>query len=100
MTTGAVVQARMTSARLPGKVLRPLAGVPMLARLLDRLAGASTLDGVVVATSDEASDDPIGMSVPSRPRLGPTFTSARAALRLRRSLSSRSRTMCASPPFT
>jgi len=55
----AIIQARLSSKRLPGKVLRPLAGRPMLAHLLDRLAQARALSSVVVATSDRADDDPI-----------------------------------------
>jgi spore coat polysaccharide biosynthesis protein SpsF len=55
--TGVVVQARMTSQRVPGKVLRPLGGRPLLGHLLDRLARTGL--PVVVATSDDASDDPI-----------------------------------------
>ena len=56
---GAVVQARMNSERLPGKVLMPLAGRPMLEWLLERLEHARTLDVVVVATSRAAADDPV-----------------------------------------
>lgn len=59
LRVGAVVQARMASERLPGKVLTPLAGRPMLAWLLERLEQAQTLDVVVVATSREADDDPV-----------------------------------------
>jgi spore coat polysaccharide biosynthesis protein SpsF len=59
MRVGAVVQARMTSRRLPGKVLAPLAGRPALVWLLERLERAEGLDGVVVATSDDATDDPV-----------------------------------------
>ncbi|HET7568269.1 MAG TPA: NTP transferase domain-containing protein [Gaiellaceae bacterium] len=55
MHVAAVVQARMSSQRLPGKVLAPLAGRPALAWLLERLAGFE----VVVATSGEPSDDPV-----------------------------------------
>lgn len=56
-----VVQARTGSTRLPGKVLEPLAGRPMLRFLLDRLAGLDprVVDRVVVATSDLARDDPV-----------------------------------------
>ena len=49
----------MSSARLPGKVLRPAQGRPMLAYLLDRLARGLPDAKVVVATSTDASDDPI-----------------------------------------
>ncbi|HWV86427.1 MAG TPA: NTP transferase domain-containing protein [Capillimicrobium sp.] len=55
----AVVQARTGSTRLPGKVLADLAGAPLLARLLERLRRATRVDGVVVATSDLAQDDPV-----------------------------------------
>ena len=59
VTTIAILQARMSSTRMPGKVLAPLAGEPMLVRQLERILRASTLDGVVVATSLDPSDDPI-----------------------------------------
>lgn len=52
-----IVQARMTSTRLPGKVLAPLAGAPMIIRQLERIQRAQTLDDIVVATSEDASDD-------------------------------------------
>lgn len=52
----AVVQARMGSSRLPGKVLADLGGRPVLALLLRRLRQAH-LDGIVVATSDLPGDD-------------------------------------------
>lgn len=54
-----IVQARMSSTRLPGKVLKPLAGRPMLERLVERLLEARLIDGIVIATSDQAEDDPI-----------------------------------------
>jgi spore coat polysaccharide biosynthesis protein SpsF len=59
MSVGVVVQARMTSRRLPGKVLAPLAGRPALVWLLERLERVEGLDGVVVATSDDGSDDAV-----------------------------------------
>jgi spore coat polysaccharide biosynthesis protein SpsF len=54
-----LVQARFSSARLPGKVLRPLAGRPMLGWVVDRLRAAQRVTRIVVATSIEASDDPV-----------------------------------------
>ena len=59
MTTLIIVQARMTSTRLPGKVLLPLAGEPMLARLIERLRRVRRANGIVVATTTNATDDPI-----------------------------------------
>jgi spore coat polysaccharide biosynthesis protein SpsF len=54
-----VVQARMSSSRLPFKVMVSLAGKPLLQRMIERVE-ASVLKGtVIVATSIEASDDPI-----------------------------------------
>lgn len=47
----------MSSSRLPGKVLAPVAGRPLLALLLERLALCEGLDAVVVATSGDPSDD-------------------------------------------
>jgi spore coat polysaccharide biosynthesis protein SpsF len=59
MTVGAVVQARMGSTRLPGKVLGELGGRAALSWLLERLGRASELNAVVVATSEQAADDPV-----------------------------------------
>ena len=53
----AVVQARMSSTRLPGKVLADISGMPMILRQLDRIARARSLDAIVVATSADPSDD-------------------------------------------
>lgn len=55
----AIVQARMTSSRLPGKVMRELHGAPMIARQLERIKRARMVSGVVVATSTDTSDDPL-----------------------------------------
>jgi spore coat polysaccharide biosynthesis protein SpsF len=57
MAVAAVVQARTGSTRLPGKVLRDVRGRPLLAYLLERLEHAVLIDDVVVATSDDSSDD-------------------------------------------
>ena len=57
MKTLGILQARMTSTRLPGKVLEPILGVPMIGRQLERLARCSSLDGLVVATSTDSSDE-------------------------------------------
>lgn len=59
MTTLIIVQARMTSTRLPGKVLLPLADEPMLTRLVERLRRVQRADGIVIATTSNATDDPI-----------------------------------------
>lgn len=57
--TVAIVQARMGSKRLPGKVLRPILEKTMLAHLLKRLSGAQKVEHIVVATSTGQADDPI-----------------------------------------
>jgi len=55
----AVIQARMNSARLPGKVLKPVAGEPLLWHILHRLKGCRLLEDVAVATSIDPTDDAI-----------------------------------------
>jgi spore coat polysaccharide biosynthesis protein SpsF len=54
---GVAVQARMSSTRLPAKVLLPVAGRPLLGYVLERVALAG--ETVVVATSDQPDDDPV-----------------------------------------
>ena len=61
--TVAILQARMTSSRLPGKVLLPVAGAPMLLRQLERMRRASSVDQIVVATSEDLSDDDLAFTV-------------------------------------
>jgi len=56
---GAIIQARTGSTRLPGKILEPIAGFPLLGWCVERLRLAKTVDQVVVATSDQAADDPV-----------------------------------------
>jgi spore coat polysaccharide biosynthesis protein SpsF len=55
----AIIQARTGSTRLPGKVLLPLGGQPLLARVVERVGRTRQVDEVVVATTTMASDDPI-----------------------------------------
>lgn len=57
--TVATIEARMTSSRLPGKVLMEAAGKPMLAHMIERLGRVPSLDGIVVATTLNAADDPV-----------------------------------------
>jgi spore coat polysaccharide biosynthesis protein SpsF len=54
-----ILQARASSRRLPGKVLKPLLGRPMLERQIERLGRARRLDRLTVATSTDTSDDAI-----------------------------------------
>jgi spore coat polysaccharide biosynthesis protein SpsF len=54
-----IIQARMSSRRLPNKVLLPLAGEPVLAHVVKRTRACPLIDEVWVATSTEASDNPI-----------------------------------------
>lgn len=54
-----VLQARVSSTRLPGKVLKPLLGEPMIIRQLERIKRCRMLEKIIVATSDSQSDDPL-----------------------------------------
>lgn len=58
-TVAAVIQARVGSTRLPGKVMYPLEGKPVLERITKRVSRADCIDDVVVATSTEPQDDVI-----------------------------------------
>lgn len=59
MKIAAIVQARMGSNRLPGKVLKPLGGVPMLWHTFQRLKRVSEIDEIILATSVLEQDDPL-----------------------------------------
>lgn len=59
MRTVAILQARTGSNRLPGKVLLPLLGKPMLLRQIERVSRSRLIDELVVATSVDRSDDTI-----------------------------------------
>jgi spore coat polysaccharide biosynthesis protein SpsF len=54
-----IIEARFASTRLPGKVLKPILGEPMLGRMIERVLRARTIDSVVVATSTSAADDAV-----------------------------------------
>lgn len=56
MNTVAIIQARMGSSRLPGKVMRDICGKPMLVHIVERVSAAHGVDRVVVATSDQPAD--------------------------------------------
>lgn len=59
----AVLQARMSSTRLPGKVLADVVGAPMVLRQVERLRRVASIDRLVAATSDQASDDPLAQAL-------------------------------------
>lgn len=53
----AIIQARMGSTRLPGKVLADICGQPLIRRLIDRVAATPGVDRIIVATTTDSSDD-------------------------------------------
>lgn len=57
MKFNAIVATRMTSSRLPGKVLMDLAGKPALVRLIERLKRSKYLNEIVIATTTNQTDD-------------------------------------------
>lgn len=61
MTIIAILQARLSSTRLPGKVLKPVLGQPMLARHIERIHRSRRIGQLVVATSTHSSDDPLAL---------------------------------------
>jgi spore coat polysaccharide biosynthesis protein SpsF len=58
-STTAIIQARMGSERLPGKIMAQLAGRPMLDHVIERTALATEIDDIIVATSDQPADLPV-----------------------------------------
>lgn len=66
MKVVAVIQARTASSRLPGKVLEAIGPVTMIERLLAQLSGTTTLDEIVVATTDDPSDDDLATRLAAR----------------------------------
>lgn len=59
----AILQARVSSRRLPGKVLRPILGKPMILRQIERLQRSRRIDRLVLATSVDDSDGPLAALV-------------------------------------
>lgn len=59
MNVVAIIQARMSSTRLPGKVLMPLSGHPVLKHIINRLNTCKTFEKIVVATSIDETDNKI-----------------------------------------
>jgi spore coat polysaccharide biosynthesis protein SpsF len=51
-----IIQARMSSTRLPGKSMMPLAGKPLVYRMVERLKNCRKVDEIVIATSDQPED--------------------------------------------
>jgi len=54
-----IIQARMSSQRLPGKVLKTIRGIPILLMMIDRVKQSKMIDDLMVATSTDKSDDVI-----------------------------------------
>jgi len=59
MKYGAVVSARMTSSRLPGKSMMDLEGKPLIERVVERIKKSQLVSGIVIATTTNIKDDPI-----------------------------------------
>lgn len=55
----AIIQGRMSSRRLPGKILMDIAGLPLLAHVIRRAEAARVFDTVIFATSTDSADDPV-----------------------------------------
>lgn len=55
----AIIQARLGSTRLPGKVLKEILGKPMLELMINRLKQSKTIDKIVIATTDNLEDEKI-----------------------------------------
>ena len=54
-----IIQARLSSQRLPKKTLQLVAGEPMLSRQIDRINQSTNIDKIIVATSNNDEDDSI-----------------------------------------
>lgn len=60
---GVVIFSRLSSSRLPGKALMDMGGRPLLGRIIDRLRGVRSADKLIVATSEDSSDDALAAFV-------------------------------------
>ena len=60
-STVAIIQARMGSSRLPGKMMMELSGIPIIEWVIRRVQRAALLDDIVVATSEAAIDDELAL---------------------------------------
>lgn len=63
MKIAAIIQARMGSSRLPGKVLKPLGGTTVLKFLIERLARSKLTNEIIIATTEKECDDEIVSSL-------------------------------------
>lgn len=61
LQTAAIIQARMNSTRLPGKVMKPLAGHPLIHHIVARLKRSRLLDGIILATTTCKEDDELSL---------------------------------------
>ena len=59
MTVAALLIARLSSTRLPGKNILPVAGKPMIQHLAERVSKSKLISNVIIATSTLPSDDPL-----------------------------------------
>ena len=59
MKIAAIIQARMSSKRLPNKVMLPLSGKPVLEHVIERLKYSKIIEDIIVATSSDISDQKI-----------------------------------------
>ena len=56
-----IMQARMGSTRLPGKSIMPLAGEPLIQRIIERVKRCKKIDTIVLATTNKSEDDPLAV---------------------------------------
>ena len=67
MTVNCIVQARMGSTRLPGKVMKEVNGKPLIGYLIDRLLQCRNIDKIVVAIPERDLQSSLGIYLGSRP---------------------------------